>query len=182
MRFSNGNYFELFLYNAILIYFNFVASILFKDSFANLVQDTIPLLKPASDYNSLFAERNSQLIWGRHGNDSLVAFDPVAARPGQWQIDIFFGDFVDENFLESLSLVGQDPNRIPRNWQDRFILGDWQQPYYVESQSFNFLGLNQFAFIADFSPNQDFIQLHGTPEDYKLVSSPLVASFDLCLV
>ncbi len=106
MRSFDDNYLEPFLSNAIPIFWkNVLAPIFFQDNFANLVQDTIPLLTPASDYNSLFAERNSQLIWGRHGNDSLVAFDPVAARPGQWQIDIFLGDFVDENFLESLSLV-----------------------------------------------------------------------------
>ena len=172
MKAFNDNYFEPFLLTAISKLINVVAPIFFQDNLANLVQDTLPILTPGSDYNSLFAERNSQLIWGRQGNDSLVGFDPVAARPSQWQIDIFFGDFVDENIFESLGLVGQDLNRTPRNWQDRFVLGDWQQPYYVDGQTLIF-GLTQFAFIADFSPNQDLIQLHGTPEDYQLVSSPL---------
>ena len=174
METFSGNYFEPFVSNAIPILWRFVLGPLFlEDDFANTVQDTIPLFTPASDYNSLFAERNSQLIWGRHGNDSLVGFDPVAARPGQWQIDLIFGDFVDENFPDSLGIVGQDLDRIARNWQDRFILGDWQQPYYLDSQSFNLWGLNQFALIADFGPNHDLIQLHGTPEDYRLVDSPL---------
>ncbi len=172
MKALNGNYFEPFFSNAISIFFNVVAPILFKDNVANKVQDTLLSFTPASDYNYLFAERNSQLIWGRHGNDSLVSFDPVAARPGQWQIDIFFGDFVDEQLYQSLGIVAEDLERTPRDWQDRYILGDWQQPYYVNDQPLIF-GLNQFAFIADFNPNQDLIQLHGTPEDYQLVSSPL---------
>ena len=173
MKAVNGNYFEPFFLNAISIFFDVVGPIGFKDNFANSVQDTILAFTPASDYNYLLAELNSQFIWGRHGNDSLVSFDPVAARPGQWQIDIFLGDFVDEQIYQSLGIFAEDLERTPRNWQDRFILGDWQQPYYVESQILNFLGLNQFAFIADFNPNQDLIQLHGTPKDYQLVSSPL---------
>ncbi|MGV2829411.1 SBBP repeat-containing protein [Myxosarcina sp. GI1(2024)] len=172
MNSFNDNYLEPFISNAIPIFYSTIAPIFFQDNLANTVQDTIQIITPSSDYNSLLAERGSQVIWGRHGNDSLVAYDPGAVRPNQWQIDIFLGDFVDENFIDSLGLVGQDASRTLRKWQDRFILGDWRQPYYTENQPHIF-GLNQFAVIIDFSPSQDLIQLHGTPEDYRLVSSPL---------
>ncbi len=104
---------------------------------------------PSSDYNAQSGDRESKIMWGRHGNDSLIDFDPGVARPGQRQIDIFFGDFVDEEIYELLDLVGEDLERTPRDWKDRFILGDWQQPYYVDGRPLTF-GLNQFALIADF--------------------------------
>jgi hypothetical protein len=68
----------------------------------------------------------------------------------------------------------------PNAGSDRFILGDWVKPYYVNSNytnsnnffdllTSNFLGFNDFALILDFNPNQDFIQLHGSPQDYFIL-------------
>lgn len=89
MNSFNDNYLEPFISNAIPIFYSTIAPIFFQDNLANTVQDTIQIITPSSDYNSLLAERGSQVIWGRHGNDSLVAYDPGAVRPNQWQIDIF---------------------------------------------------------------------------------------------
>ena len=163
MKEFNNNFFDLFL--------NVIRNVVFSDIIHNLILENIDILTPASDYNYL-TDRESEIIWGRHGNDSLVGFDPGAERPGQRQINIFFGDLVDEEFYELFGLVGEDLERTPRDWKDRFILGDWQQPYYVDDPPLAF-GLNQFAVIADFSPSQDLIQLHGSPQDYHLVGSPL---------
>ncbi len=147
-------------------------NIIFNDYFTNLGLEIFDIFTPSSDYNAPRAEQEIGIVWGRHGNDSLIDFDPGADQAGQRQIDIFFGDLVDEEIAELFGLVGEDLERTPRDWKDRFILGDWQQPYYVDGQPLTF-GLNQFAVIADFSPSQDLIQLHGSPQDYHLVGSPL---------
>ncbi len=164
----NNNFFDPFLE----VLRNVLRPVIFSDNLSNLLLEIADIFTPSSNYNALRAEQEIDIVWGRHGNDSLIDFAPGAEQSGQRQIDIFFGDFVDEEIYELLGFVGEDLERTPRDWKDRFILGDWQQPYYVDDPPFIF-GLNQFAVIADFSPSQDLIQLHGTPQDYHLVSSPL---------
>lgn len=114
-------------------------------------QFTIQTYTPGSDLAAAF--RKNQIVYGRDGNDILVGANPFANNPNQFQIDVFIGD---------LPII-QSPNTP--NWSDRFILGDWQQPYYVDG------GLNDFATILDFNRNQDIIQLNGTSADYQLVQS-----------
>ncbi|MBE9165983.1 SBBP repeat-containing protein [Pleurocapsales cyanobacterium LEGE 06147] len=116
---------------------------------------------PGSDY--IFSIQENAIYWGRDGNDTLFSFDPGANN--LLQVDLLIGDLVDATLFPEMG-------GTPRNWQNRFILGDWQQPYYVSGLPFIF-GLNQFAVIADFSSSQDTIQLHGTPEDYQLVTTPV---------
>ena len=118
---------------------------------------------PGSDL--IPSTQKNTIYWGRDGNDTFLSFDPSASNP--LQVDILIGDLVEvEQILSPLE------GPTPRNWQDRFILGDWQQPYYVSDLPLIF-GLNQFALIADFNPSQDTIQLHGTPQDYQLVTTPV---------
>ncbi len=150
-------------------------------------------LTPTSEPN-YFADGESEIIWGRDGNDSLLGFDPGTNNPEQTQIDIFLGDSedlvaaafgttnlsdiisgvsevffdTDTNIVERVSRAMSPRNSLiagARDWQDRYILGDWQQPYYVGDPGFSF---KNFASIADFSPSKDIIQLHGSPEDYQL--------------
>ena len=139
---------------------------------------------PGSDF--LFLVPESQINFGRNGNDILLGFDPGTDNSKQQQIDIFIGDLGEEELLpylqdtllgkllEQLPILGDYPLvDSPRDWNNRFILGDWKQPYYVGGQGLNLFGLNQFAVILDFNPRQDIIQLHGTSEDYLLIGSPL---------
>ena len=123
------------------------------------------ILTPGSDL--VRGGTNNQILLGRDGNDTLLAFNPSADEPDRQKLDLFIGDI--ENFPTSISSVIfpsiLDP--IPRNGKDRFILGDWQQPYYVNS------GFNDLALIYDFEPIQDSIVLHGTPQDYQLVETPV---------
>jgi hypothetical protein len=121
----------------------------------------VNVVTPGSD--TTIPNQNSQIIWGRSGNDSLLGFDPGANYSEQQKIDLFLADGSERNLFGGNS---------QSEWSNRFILGDWQQPYYVDGQGLNW-GLNQFALILDFNPNQDIIQLHGTSKDYKLISSPL---------
>jgi hypothetical protein len=123
--------------------------------------DVVNVFTPGSD--PVIGTQKSEIDWGRSGNDIVLGFDPGANHPDQLQIDILIGDGSDTNFIEG-DKTG--------DWSDRFILGDWKQPYYVDGNGLNF-GLNQFALILDFNPKQDSIQLHGTSKDYQLIESPL---------
>lgn len=133
----------------------------FQTDINSFLLELINVVTPGSD--TIIPNPNSQIIWGRSGNDSLLGFDPGTPHSEQQQIDFFLADGTEAN------LFGGDSQG---EWSDRFILGDWQQPYYVDGQGLNW-GLNQFALLLDFNPNQDIIQLHGTSKDYKLISSPL---------
>ncbi|HEY9671697.1 MAG TPA: SBBP repeat-containing protein [Waterburya sp.] len=137
-----------------------------------------PSLSLASDINTIFLEilnvvtpgsdvsignQNSGLVWGRSGNDSLLGFDSSVNHSEHQKIDLFLGDLSEANLIGGHSQA---------DWKDRFILGNWQQPYYVDGKGLNW-GLNQFSLILDFNPNQDIIQLHGTSKDYQLLDTPL---------
>lgn len=110
------------------------------------------LYTPGSDIAVGF--RPSQPIWARSGNDVVLGYQPVGTVPPQPQIDILIGD-----------LAIDDP--AFRTWNDTFILGDWDRPYYTNGDPTIF-GLNDFAFIPDFNPTQDTIQLHGNANNYQL--------------
>lgn len=114
---------------------------------------TIQVYTPGSDLAA--ATQKNQVIYARDGNDTLVGLDPFDNRPGHLQIDLFIGD---------LPII-QPPN--PRDWSDRFILGDSKQPYYIDG------GFNDFAILLDFNPSLDIIQLHGSRQDYQLAESAL---------
>jgi Ca2+-binding RTX toxin-like protein len=109
------------------------------------------IYNPGSDLGYGF--KPTQIIWGRTGNENLVGYQPVPAYPNpnapQPQIDLLIGDFVVD-----------DP--AFRQWNDTFILGDWEAPYYANS------GSNDYGLIFDFNPAQDFIQLYGSANDYQL--------------
>ncbi|BAZ08805.1 hemolysin-type calcium-binding region [Calothrix sp. NIES-4071] len=151
-----------------------IAPLLFNnnpdENFPNKYGKFTDTLSTGSDINIVGGEGDEdvKLIWGRHGSDSLVGFDPGIDYVGKRRIDVFTGDLTDEQ-LFALS-TGREGSF--QEWKDRFILGDWQQAYYVENDP-QTLGLNQFALITDFNPNQDVIQLHGTSQDYQLVNTSL---------
>jgi hypothetical protein len=109
------------------------------------------IFNPGSDLaNGL---RPSQIILERTGNGTLIGYQPVPAFPNadppQPQIDVFVGD-----------LTIDDP--AFRQWNDTFILGDWEAPYYANQ------GSNDFGFILDFNTELDTIQLHGSANDYQV--------------
>jgi 2-polyprenyl-6-methoxyphenol hydroxylase-like FAD-dependent oxidoreductase len=100
------------------------------------------------------------IVYTRDGNDSIITYNPGVDNDEGLKVDIWIGD-------SEVPLLDDQQPVFFRDWQNRFILGDWQQPYYVDSQPSNF-GLNEFAAIVDLDPNRDIIQLHGSPEDYLL--------------
>jgi hypothetical protein len=119
----------------------------------------VPLIKlqaytTGSDIAAAF--QPSQINWGRTGNDILIGYNSLNSTQDLSTLDILVGD------LEIPLLV--EP--YPRNWHNKYILGDWQKPYYANGDPF-LLGLNDFAVIIDFEPNQDLIQLNGKASDYQ---------------
>lgn len=93
-----------------------------------------------------FGSTGTDIILGREGNDLILAVDPQLALPGQGETDIFSG--------------GSE--------SDRYILGDRNKPYYDDGDA-STSGDGDVAIMVDFNPNDDVIQLHGSPEDYTLV-------------
>jgi len=127
----------------------------------NLIQTYTPFSDIAIGYNP------SQIVWGRTGNDTVLGLQPIVNNPGQLQIDVLVGDI--EFALADIQfalLTGS----APRDWSNRFILGDWQKSYYANGIS-SIFGLNDFALIPDFNPYKDIIQLNGTSQDYRLFES-----------
>jgi hypothetical protein len=98
----------------------------------------------------------NQLTWGRTGNDIVIGYNTINRLQGGGSFDILIGD------IETPQLVEVSP----RNWQNKYILGDWKKPYYTNGNPL-FLGLDDFAIIADFEPSNDIIQLHGKASDYQ---------------
>jgi hypothetical protein len=80
---------------------------------------------------------------------------PVPAYPNPNapnSIDVLIGDFaIDDPAL--------------RQWEDTFVLGNWEAPYYANK------GFDDLAIIFDFNRTQDSIQLYGSANNYQLVSA-----------
>nr|AMB48443.1 beta-propeller repeat-containing protein [Nostoc sp. CAVN2] len=134
-------------------------------NFPNIFAKYTNVLTVSSEFNLITSQdEDVKLIWGRHGSDSLLGFDPGADHVGKRRIDIFLGDYIDEQFNPQPGALN-----LGKSWSDRFILGDWQKPFYVEDDAT--LGLNQLALIVDFNPNEDIIELHGDRKDYELVNT-----------
>lgn len=113
---------------------------------------------PGSDYT--FGVADSQVVYTRDGNDNLITYNPGVINKEGAKVDIWIGD----REVPLLDAQNPEPNL---NWQNRFILGDWQQPYYVDSQPSEF-GLDEFVTIVDLEANRDVIQLHGSESNYVL--------------
>ncbi|WP_019504293.1 SBBP repeat-containing protein [Pleurocapsa sp. PCC 7319] len=96
------------------------------------------------------------LMVGRTGNDVFLAVDPAADNPGQGELDLFVGGFEETD--EQTDGVGTSVNPD----EDTFRLGDANKVYYQG------LGAEDFAFITDFDPAEDTIQLNGSADDYFL--------------
>ncbi|WP_199320567.1 SBBP repeat-containing protein [Leptolyngbya sp. FACHB-261] len=114
---------------------------------------TVQIYTPNSDLAA--GTQISQVIAARTGNDTLLGYQPISGVPNLPQIDLFIGDVTIE-----------DP--ASRQWSDTFVFGDYQQAYYDNGNP-QILGLNDFGFVGDFNPAQDFIQLNGNANNYQLL-------------
>jgi Beta-propeller repeat len=117
--------------------------------------NTLQAYTPGSDIAVAF--QPNQIVWGRTGNDTIVGYNTTNDVLGQATLDVMVGD------IEIPLLV--DPR--PRNWHNKFVLGDWQKSYYANGNPF-LLGLNDLAIIIDFDLTLDTIQLNGKSSDYQI--------------
>jgi hypothetical protein len=148
----------------------------------------VSLFTPGSDLATGDPNAEFEAVFARAGNDVIYAYDPGANNNEKRNIDFLFGDIFDNSQAEYEIIVniqntqqGGNPllildRNIPSIGADRFVLGDENRPYYTDNSGLsdslikkNFLGLNEFAVIYDFSPAQDTIQLNGKPGDYRIV-------------
>lgn len=144
---------------------------------ANTEGQNAAVLTPISDF--VFNFRNDFILWGRHGSDVLLGFDPAVptpptpapgeATPEDFQWNVLVGDFLDENIRGSRRFYAR-PEETGINGKDRFILGDWRTPYYLDNYT---VGAQRAAVVLDFQPDLDTIQLHGSREDYVLFPFPI---------
>jgi Beta-propeller repeat len=128
------------------------------------------VLTPASDL--VFGGfSDTQVLFGRRGSDTFYGFDhSLSPIKTATNIDVFYGktDPVGINVLISfLGTLGGNP---PSGGNDRFVLGDWNRSFYANDS------YNDFAAILDFNRQSDTIQLHGTANDYQLISVPILGT------
>lgn len=169
------------LYEQIFNFYGFLFQALLTENGTLPPQTFDPLfttLTPASEL--VFAGFGDfQLVFGRSGIDTLYPFDqslnPSVQPPVQ--IDLFFGDSEVIRLAllqDTLSILSgtppvSSPPFLPTS-PDRFVLGDRRTSYYNRD------GYNDFAFIYDFNPQQDIIQLRGSAADYQTVFVPLLGT------
>ena len=115
------------------------------DQLIAFINDLTVAGTPGSDAFQ-FGSTGTNIILGREGSDVVLAVDPQQDLPGIGETDLFSG--------------GSEG--------DRFILGDRNKPYYDDGDD-STTGDADAALLIDFNPNEDVIQLHGSPEDYTLV-------------
>ena len=101
--------------------------------------------------DTLEGGNGNDLLNGNADNDILIGVNSSTALPG-------LGDEID-------TLTGG-------TGADQFRLGDSASVYYDDLSALT-AGLNNYALITDFNPNEgDRVQLHGSSTDYRLDVSP----------
>ncbi|HEY9814908.1 MAG TPA: Calx-beta domain-containing protein, partial [Candidatus Obscuribacterales bacterium] len=107
------------------------------------------ILTGTAQNEMLVGLRGNDTLRGGRGNDTLIGVDPNAAYPGRGEIDRLLGG----------------PGR------DVMVLGDETRAFYDDGQARG-RGLQDYALIRGFNPDQDKIQLSGSRERYVLGSVP----------
>jgi VCBS repeat-containing protein len=98
--------------------------------------------------DNLSGGAGNDYIQGETGNDILEGVNGTLATPGLAETDTLFGG------TES----------------DRFILANTTSVYYDDGNTSS-SGSNDYAYIADFNPLEDKVQLQGAAANYLLVTS-----------
>ncbi|WP_172969732.1 Calx-beta domain-containing protein, partial [Microcystis aeruginosa] len=89
---------------------------------------------------------DNDALYGEAGNDVLIGVNESNLNPGQNETDYLSGG----------------------TGSDRFILGNAIKAYY-DDQNISSDGGYDYAVITDFNSLEDFIQLHGTVSDYRII-------------
>ena len=97
---------------------------------------------------------------GEAGDDSLQGGNGRANLWGGAGIDTLDGTDSDGNNSGSDNLIGGTGS-------DKFILGNADNIYYDDGDA-STNGNFDYAFIGDFNPDEDTVQLQGSPNNYRL--------------
>ncbi|MEH2001944.1 MAG: DVUA0089 family protein [Nostoc sp.] len=103
---------------------------------------------------------------GGDGNDSLQGGPGNDILNGGSGDDILIGVYPDSPLPPGL---GETDILTGGVGLDRFVLGDARNVYYDDKNTTN-AGFGDLATITDFNPNEDQIELKGSPKDYRLQS------------
>ena len=106
-------------------------------------------LSGGTEADTLTGGFDNDSLDGGDGNDTLIGVDPVS--PGA---EVGFG-------------AGEVDTLTGAAGSDTFVLGDENRIYYDDGDPFS-RGESDFALITDFDSTQDFIQLRGSAELYRL--------------
>jgi hypothetical protein len=116
--------------------------------------------------DSLSGNTGNDSLYGEDGNDSL------SGGTGNDFLDAGAGDDTLEGVNGTLATPGlaETDTFFGGAGSDRFILANTTSIYYDDSNTSS-SGSNDYAFIADFNPLEDTVQLQGAAANYLLVTS-----------
>ena len=125
-------------------------------SYSNIEQFNITgtqyndMLQGFANDDTLVGGQGNDNLRGQDGNDQISGVDATNTTPGLNEIDTLSGG----------------------NGNDRFILGDAANSYYDDKDTTTD-GTLDYAYITDFNPNEDTIQLHSSKSNYILSNTTL---------
>ncbi|NEO53334.1 MAG: hypothetical protein F6K54_09725 [Okeania sp. SIO3B5] len=127
----------------------------------------------------LIGDNSNDTLSGGNGNDLLIGGKGNDLLNGGQGSDVLIG--VDVDVIENTpglmpDITNSDGGRgeidtlTGGEGTDLFILGDQYRLYYDDGNVRN-SGRGDYARLKDFDPNEDTIYLHGSPNDFTIVSS-----------
>ncbi|MEH1938437.1 MAG: DVUA0089 family protein [Nostoc sp.] len=131
--------------------------------FGNTANNT---LNSGGGDDTLDGNLGNDILNGGDGNDSLQGGPDNDILNGGSGDDILIGVFPGSLLPPGLGETDTLTGGIGR---DRFVLGDAKNVYYDDKNTTN-AGFGDLATITDFNPNEDRIELKGSPKDYRLQS------------
>jgi Ca2+-binding RTX toxin-like protein len=124
-----------------------------------------------SDGNDLLdGGLNNDRLVGGNGNDSLVAGSGADSLKGGLGNDSLNGGEGDDTIVgvvPGISSARELDVLTGGAGRDTFVLGDCSDIYYSDSDPLT-TGESDYALITDLNTSEDFIQLHGSIEQYTL--------------
>ncbi|MBN3897779.1 MAG: hypothetical protein HWQ41_21680 [Nostoc sp. NOS(2021)] len=131
--------------------------------FGNTANNT---LNSGGGDDTLDGNLGNDILNGGDGNDSLQGGPGNDILNGGSGDDILIGVFPGSLLPPGL---GETDTLTGGIGVDRFVLGDAKNVYYDDKNTTN-AGFGDLATITDFNPNEDQIELKGSPKDYRLQS------------
>ncbi|MEH1901363.1 MAG: DVUA0089 family protein [Nostoc sp.] len=124
------------------------------------------ILNSGGGNDTLDGNFGNDILNSGDGNDSLQGGPGNDILNGGSGDDILIGVFPGSPLPPGL---GETDTLTGGVGLDRFVLGDARNVFYDDKSTTN-AGFGDLATITDFNPNEDRIELKGSPKDYRLQS------------